>query len=510
MIELLTTIDSVVWGPAMIALLLGTHIYLTFRTGFIQRKLPQAIRMSVRRDPSGKGDISSFGALATALAATIGTGSIVGVATALLAGGPGAIFWMWIAGLFGIATKYVETYAAVKYRVRDKTGAMLGGAMFVWKRAFARPDGSVPWWATLGAVSFAAFAVIATIGTGSAVQAAAISGIVTSSVPAIPAVAVGVVIVVAVAAVIFGGVNSIARVCECARAHHGRRLRARLPGHHGHERRRCCGEAVGLILECAFTPKAAFGGAVGSGMVMALQFGCARGLFSNESGLGTAPIVAAAAKTKNPADQALISMTGAFWSTGVICLLTGLVLVSTMIVHPEIGADILANPSIFTGAALASAAFAEIPVFGTPVLVLGMCAFAYSTILGWRYYGNRCVAYLFGPKGIKPYQVIYVAVAFFGAIGVGDVVCDHLRHRQRVDGHPQHHRYSAAFGHDRPGDQALRLRRAPRRGVCRARAPRGQGAAVRRCRPGRSLPLAARTARPGAAAAAAYGEFFHC
>ena len=418
MIELLTTIDSVVWGPAMIALLLGTHIYLTFRTGFIQRKLPQAIRMSVRRDPSGKGDISIFGALATALA---GTGSIVGVATALLAGGPGAIFWMWIAGLFGIATKYVETYVAVKYRVRDKTGAMLGGAMFVWKRAFARPDGSVPWWATLGAVSFAAFAVIATIGTGSAVQAAAISGIVTSSVPAIPAVAVGVVIVVAVAAVIFGGVNSIARVCEWL-----------VPIMAGAYALGCLvimgmnapvlGEAVGLSLECAFTPKAAFGGAVGSGMVMALQFGCARGLFSNESGLGTAPIVAAAAKTKNPADQALISMTGAFWSTGVICLLTGLVLVSTMIVHPEIGADILANPSIFTGAALASAAFAEIPVFGTPVLVLGMCAFAYSTILGWSYYGNRCVAYLFGPKGIKPYQVIYVAVAFFGAIGVGDVV----------------------------------------------------------------------------------------
>ncbi len=421
MIELLTTIDSIVWGPVMIALLLGTHIYLTFRTGFIQRKLPQAIRMSVRRDPSGKGDISSVGALATARAATIGTGSIVGVATALLAGGPGAIFWMWIAGLFGIATKYVETYAAVKYRVRDKSGAMLGGAMFVWKRAFARPDGSVPWWATLGAVSFAAFAIIATIGTGSAVQAAAISGIVTSSVPAIPAVAVGVVIVVAVAAVIFGGVNSIARVCEWL-----------VPIMAGAYALGCLvimgmnapvlGEAVGLILECAFTPKAAFGGAVGSGLIMALQFGCARGLFSNESGLGTAPIVAAAAKTKNPADQALISMTGAFWSTGVICLLTGLVLVSTMIVHPEIGEDILANPSIFTGAALASAAFAEIPVFGTPVLVLGMCAFAYSTILGWSYYGNRCVAYLFGPKGIKPYQVIYVAVAFFGAIGVGDVV----------------------------------------------------------------------------------------
>ena len=485
MIELLTTIDSIVWGPAMIALLLGTHIYLTFRTGFIQRKLPQAIRMSVRRDPSGKGDISSFGALATALAATIGTGSIVGVATALLAGGPGAIFWMWIAGLFGIATKYVETYAAVKYRVRDKSGAMLGGAMFVWKRAFARPDGSAPWWATLGAVSFAAFAIIATIGTGSAVQAAAISGIVTSSVPAIPAVAVGIVIVVAVAAVIFGGVNSIARVCEWL-----------VPIMAGAYALGCLvimgmnapvlGEAVGLILECAFTPKAAFGGAVGSGLIMALQFGCARGLFSNESGLGTAPIVAAAAKTKNPADQALISMTGAFWSTGVICLLTGLVLVSTMIVHPEIGEDILANPSIFTGAALASAAFAEIPVFGTPVLVLGMCAFAYSTILGWSYYGNRCVAYLFGPRGIKPYQVIYVAVAFFGAIGVGDVVWT-----ISDIGHSQHYRHPAVVGYDRPGDQTLRLRWPPRRGVRRARAPRGQGAAVE-------------------GAAAAYGEFFHC
>ena len=420
MIELLTTIDSVVWGPAMIALLLGTHIYLTFRTGFIQRKLPQAIRMSVRRDPSGKGDISSFGALATALAATIGTGSIVGVATALLAGGPGAIFWMWIAGLFGIATKYVETYAAVKYRVRDKTGAMLGGAMFVWKRAFARPDGSVPWWATLGAVSFAAFAVIATIGTGSAVQAAAISGIVTSSVPAIPAVAVGVVIVVAVAAVIFGGVNSIARVCEWL-----------VPIMAGAYALGCLvimgmnapvlGEAVGLILECAFTPKAAFGGAVGSGMVMALQFGCARGLFSNESGLGSAPIVASAAATRNPARQALVSMTGTFWDTVIICLLTGLVLVSTMLGNADLQSEIMAG-NITAGAALSSAAFASIPYIGTPILIFGMILFAYSTILGWSYYGNRCVTYLFGKRAIRPYQVLYVVVAFLGAIGVGEVV----------------------------------------------------------------------------------------
>ena len=293
--------------------------------------------------------------------------------------------------------------------------------MYVWERAFTRKDGTRPWWAKLGGIAFAAFAVVATIGTGSAVQATSMTGIITSSIPGIPDWAVGIAIVVLVGIVIFGGVQSISHVCEklvpvMAVAYAGGCIVILLMN------APALGSAIGLIFECAFTPKAAFGGAVGSGLIMALQFGCARGLFSNESGLGTAPIVAAAAKTKNPADQALISMTGAFWSTGVICLLTGLVLVSTMIVHPEIGEDILANPSIFTGAALASAAFAEIPVFGTPVLVLGMCAFAYSTILGWSYYGNRCVAYLFGPRGIKPYQVIYVAVAFFGAIGVGDVV----------------------------------------------------------------------------------------
>lgn len=421
MTDILNAIDSFVWGPAMIALLLGTHVFLTIRTGFIQRKLPQAIRMSLKGDGSGKGDISNFGALATALAATIGTGSIVGVATAILAGGPGAVFWMWIAGIFGIATKYVEVYASIKYRVRDSVGQMLGGAMYVWERAFVRKDGSVPWWAKLGAVAFAGFAVVATIGTGSAVQASAMSGIITSSIPAVPNWAVAIVVVIAVSAVVFGGVRSISRVCEwlvpiMAVAYAlgclvimGMNFSA-------------LGDAVMMILTCAFTPQAAFGGAVGSGLLTALQYGCARGLFSNESGLGTAPIVAAAAKTKNPAEQALIAMTGTFWSTVVICLLTGLVLVSTMITHPEIQAQILENPSIYTGAALASAAFAKIPYLGTPILVLGMVSFSYSTILGWSYYGNRCVTYLFGRKAGIPYQVIYVAVAFLGAIGVGDVV----------------------------------------------------------------------------------------
>ena len=429
MLEILNTIDGFVWGPAMIALLLGSHLFLTFKTGFIQRRLPQAIKLSLTSDPEGKGDISHFGALATALAATIGTGSIVGVATAILAGGPGAVFWMWVTGVFGIATKYAEVYAAVKYRVRDHNGAMLGGAMYVWERAFRRngeggrdagAGGRVPAWAKAGAVAFAAFAAIAAIGTGSAVQASAMAGIIASNVP-VPAWGVGIVIVVLVSVVIFGGVESISKVCEklvpfMAVAYAGGCIVILvLNGPF-------LGQALGLIFECAFTPKAAFGGAVGSGIMVALQFGCARGLFSNESGLGSASIVASAAATRNPAQQALVAMTGTFWSTVVICALTGVVLVSTMLAYPDIQAGILENPAVYSGAQLASAAFSKIPYIGTPILVLGMVAFSYTTILGWSYYGNRCITYLFGRYAIRPYQVVYVAVAFLGAIGVGDVV----------------------------------------------------------------------------------------
>ncbi len=327
---------------------------------------------------------------------------------------------MWITGVFGIATKYVEVYASVRYRVRDHAGNMLGGAMYVWERAFKEEDGRTPWWAKLGAVAFAAFATVATIGTGSAVQASAMTGIIASSVP-VPTWAIGIGIVVLVSVVIFGGVRTISNVCEklvpvMAVAYAGGCLvilALNAP---------VVGEAVALIFQCAFTGEAAFGGAVGSGIMMALQFGCARGLFSNESGLGSAPIIAAAAKTRNPAEQALIAMTGTFWSTVVICALTGIVLVSTMIANPGIQADVLANPTLFSGAELASAAFSKIPYIGTPILVLGMVAFSYSTILGWSYYGNRCVTYLFGKRAIRPYQVLYVAVAFLGAIGVGDVM----------------------------------------------------------------------------------------
>lgn len=415
--QILNQIDAVVWGPAMICLLLGTHIFLTIRTGFIQRKLPLAIKMSVQNDDDAEGDVSQFGALVTALAGTIGTGSIVGVATAILAGGPGAIFWMWLTGVFGIATKYTEVYAAIKYRVKDHRGAMLGGAMHAWERAFRREDGSTPGWAKFGAAFFAFFAVIATLGTGSAVQSSAMTGIICGNFEQVPQWLVAVIIAIFVAVVIFGGVKTIANVCEklvpfMAIAYAAGCIIIMV----------CnapyLGEAIALIIQCAFTGKAAFGGAVGSGVLFALQFGCARGLFSNESGLGTAPIVAAAASTRNPARQALIASTGTFWSTVVICLITGLVLVSTMLAHPEI----VMNGSISAGADLANAAFATIPLVGTPVLIVGMVSFAYSTILGWSYYGNRCVTYLFGKKAIIPYQIIYVAVGLLGALGVGDLV----------------------------------------------------------------------------------------
>ena len=416
-VEIVNAIDAWIWGIPMIVLLLGSHLYLTIRTGFIQRKIPAAIKMTFEDDPKAPGDISQFGALCAALSSTIGTGNIVGVGTAVLSGGPGAVLWMWLTGVFGIATKYAETFMSVKYRVKDHNGEMLGGAMYAWERGFERKDGSVPWWAKVGAVAFAALAAIAAFGIGSAVQASALTGVITANFPSVPNWAVGFAIMVFVSFVIFGGVKWLAKVCE-----------AMVP-FMAIAYALCCviilimnaayvWPAICLIVECAFTPKAAFGGAVGSGIAMAIQYGCARGLFSNESGMGSAPIVAAAAVTRNPARQAMVSMTGTFWDTVVICLLTGLVLVSTMVGNPEI----LEVNSITAGAQLTSVAFAQIPVIGTPVLVFGMVLFAYSTIVGWSYYGNRCITYLFGKWAIRPYQVVYVAIAMLGAIGIGDLV----------------------------------------------------------------------------------------
>ena len=409
--------DAWLWGPPLIILLLGSHLFLTIRTGFIQRKIPAAIKMTFQKDPNAPGDVSPFGALCAALAPTIGTGNIVGVGTAIVSGGPGAVLWMWLTGVFGIATKYAETFVSVKYRVKDHKGEMLGGAMYAWERAFKK-NGTTPWWAKVGAIAFAALAALASFGIGSAVQASAVSDVIVENFPGVPQWVVGLVLVVLVSLVIFGGIKWLTKVCEALVP-----FMAILYA-------LCCiiilvmnsayvWPAICLICEAAFTPKAAFGGAVGVAVMQAVRYGCARGLFSNESGMGSAPIIAAAAETPNPARQALVNMTGTFWDTVVVCALTGLVIVSTLLAN-----DVVVAEGI-KGAALTSLAFANVPVIGTPTLVVGMILFAYSTIIGWSYYGNRCITYLFGKNAILPYKVVYVVIAFIGAAGiVGSSVWD--------------------------------------------------------------------------------------
>lgn len=420
---LVTGIDNFLWGIPMIALLLGTHLYMTVRTRCIQRRLPTALKVTFSRDPHSPGDISQFGALTTALSSTIGTGNIVGVGTAVLAGGPGAVLWMWLTGVFGMATKYAETYMAVKYRVRDHKGEMLGGAMYAWERGFARPNGSVPWWAKLGAGVFALFAAVASFGIGCATQANSLVSVIANNVGLVTQSSgwvIGLVTAFMVSLVIFGGIKWLSRVCE------------KLIPFMAVAYVLCCAvilvmnghlvlDALALIGASAFTPQAGLGGLAGAGMAKAIQFGCARGLFSNESGMGSAPIVASAASTSNPARQALVSMTGTFWDTVVICLLTGLVIVSTLCGHPQ-AEELLSSGSITAGAQLTSLAFSQVPVIGTPVLVVGMVLFSFTTIIGWSYYGNRCVAYLLGKNAVRPYQVIYVFVVIIGAVGVGDMV----------------------------------------------------------------------------------------
>lgn len=402
-------LDTVIWAPFMVILLLGTHIFLTLRTGFIQRKVFTGIKLSVTKDPSKDGDVSPFQALTTALASTIGTGNIVGVGTAIFIGGPGAVFWCWITGIFGIATKYAESLISIKYRVKSRDGRMLGGAMYVLERGL-----NMKWLGML----FALFALLASFGIGSAVQVNAISEIVTSNVTfiKIPPIAIGIVLAVITAFVIIGGIKKIAIVCEklvptMAACYVigcfvilGMNYDYIIPG-------------IKAILHLAFTPGAVAGGLVGRGAITAAQYGIARGLFSNESGLGSAPLVAAAAKTKNPVRQALISSTGTFWDTVVVCLITGVTLVTTIMKNPDINMS-----SIQNGGQMTTAAFSQIPVLGSIILVFGIITFAYTTVLGWSYYGERCAEYLFGKRATIFFKIIFVFVILLGPVIELDIV----------------------------------------------------------------------------------------
>lgn len=390
-------ISSVLWGWPMMILLLGTHIFLTIRLRFPQRKIFTAIRLSVTRDPGATGDVSQFGSLATALAATIGTGNIIGVATAVSLGGPGAVLWCWLTGVFGIATKYSEGLLAIKYRIKTKDGKMLGGPMYALERGLG--------WKWL-AVLFAAFTAFASFGIGSTVQANAMS-VMTFEAYGVPQWVTGLVVCSLLAAVVFGGVKIIAKVCGLLVPFmalfyvlgciiilviNGAYL---LP-------------AIKLIVQSAFSPEAAGGGFVGSGVMLAARYGIARGLFSNESGLGSAPIVAAAAQTRNPVRQALVSSSGTFWDTVVICAMTGLVIVSSILAYPDID---YAN-----GATLTKAAFAKIPYIGTPMLSIGVVTFAFSTAIGWCYYGERAVEYLAGKRTMLAYRIVYLLSVFLGSV----------------------------------------------------------------------------------------------
>jgi AGCS family alanine or glycine:cation symporter len=389
-----------VWGLPLIVLLFGTHLFLTVRLGFIQRFLPQAIRLSFSRDKEGEGDISQFGALTTALAATIGTGNIIGVAGAIAAGGPGAVLWMWLTGVFGIATKYGEAVLSVKYRIKTESGTMAGGPMYVLERGM-----KMKW---LGVV-FAALTTVAAFGIGCMTQANSIVGNLQSffapESAGMVAWTAGLVMALLTALVILGGVHSVARVCQflvpIMAIGYVLGCLAILVKNYA-----LLGDSVSLIWNGAFNGQAAVGGFLGAGIREAMRFGIARGLFSNESGLGSAPIVAAAAQTRNPVRQALVSSTGTFWDTVVVCALTGLVLVSSGHWREGLGR-----------VELTRAAFADLHVAGPIVLTFGLVTFVFSTILGWSYYGEKAAEYLFGTGAVKPYRCLWV-----GAVVVGSVL----------------------------------------------------------------------------------------
>ena len=397
MLEILNEIDAFVWGPPLLVLLVGTGILLTFRLKLLQVfKLPQALGLIFSAKNDGSGDVNSFKALCTALAATVGTGNIVGVATAIKAGGPGALFWMWLAAFFGMATKYSECLLAVKYRTVDANGNISGGPMYYIENGLGKKYKPL-------AVMFAVFGVLcAYFGIGTFAQVNSIVEITQIS-AGIPVVYTGIALTVVVAAVTIGGLKSIATVA--AKVVPAMALlyflttvgimivfADQVPA------------AIATVLNSAFTPTAAQGGFLGATVMLAMRSGVARGVFSNESGLGSAPIVAAAAKTKWAAEQGLISMTGTFIDTIIICTLTGLSLVVS---------GVWCGP--LNGAAMTESAFTmAFPAFGSMLLLVGLVLFAFTTILGWNYYGERCVEYLMGVKAILPYRIIFICLIACG------------------------------------------------------------------------------------------------
>lgn len=391
------------WGWPLILLLVGTHVFLTLRLRLPQLHIVKAIKLTFSKEKGTAGDVSAFSALATALAATIGTGNLVGVGTAIAAGGPGAVFWCWLTGVLGMATKYGEGLLAVKFRVRTENGEMLGGPMYALERGLG-----MKWLAVL----FCVFTALASFGIGNMVQANAVATLVNNDL-GVDTAYTGALIALLVGLVMLGGVKSISKVCSllvpfmalfyilgCLYI---------LSVNHAH-----LWAAVQLIVRSAFEPQAMGGGLLGGTLMNTIRYGVARGLFSNESGMGSAPIVAAAAKAKNPVRQALVSMTGTFWDTVIICAMTGLVLVSCLLAYPGMDGS--------EGATMMRNAFGTIPVIGPLVLGVGLFTFAFSTILGWSYYGEKAIEYLGGKRCILFYRTLFVVAVFVGSISTLNAV----------------------------------------------------------------------------------------
>ena len=404
MLELLKALDAFVWGPPLLLLLVGTGIYLTIRLGLLQlARLPKAFQLIFTKD-KGHGDVSSFAALCTALAATVGTGNIIGVATAIKVGGPGALFWMWMAAFFGMATKYAEGLLAIKYRTKDANGAVAGGPMHYILLGMGEK------WRPLAIFFALAGVLVALLGIGTFTQVNSITESIQNTAQIDPAIT-ALVLSVFVAIAVFGGLKSISKVSTAvvpfmAIVYILGTLTViffnieKIPA------------TLALIFTSAFCPAAAVGGFAGASIRMAIQNGVARGVFSNESGLGSAPIAAAAAKTNEPVEQGLISMTGTFIDTLIICTLTGLTILVTGVWNGDLN-----------GVALTQSAFSTVfSFFGPALLTVFLVLFAFTTILGWNYYGERCFEFLFGVRFIWLYRVVFVAMVLLGGFIELDMV----------------------------------------------------------------------------------------
>lgn len=401
-LDILSQISGFLWGVPMVVLLFGTHLFLTYKTGGIQRYIGTAVKLTLKTSRAG-GDISNFSALMVAMAATVGTGNIIGVGTAIALGGPGAVFWCWLTGVFGVATKYAEALLSVKYRYKTSDGTMIGGPMVVIEKAL-----KMKWLS----VFFCVATVCAAFGIGNMTQANSVSTLMAENF-GVSTYVTGLVMATLVGLVTMGGIKWLSRVCEVfvpimALVY--------IVG--------CVGilllnitwvdDAVLLIVQSAFSAEAVGGGFVGGGVLLAMRYGISRGLFSNESGLGSAPIVSAAAKTENAVKQALIASSATFWDTVVICALTGIVLVSSVLAYPDI--------DFSDGAILTSMAFGKLHVWGDGLLTIALLSFVFSTILGWSYYAERCVEHLGGKRVLIAFRMVWSVAVFVGCVAKLDLV----------------------------------------------------------------------------------------